>query len=759
MRIKVRSKIIFLVFITASTYIAAQNSYELIKVNQIGYLPSYPKIFFVTTQTCGEFVIKNVKTDNEVYRSTLTYLGYDSSSGDYLWEGDFSSVTEPGEYYIYISSLGKSYNFKISEDVYFELFYKTMRGFLLQRCGIKLSEPEYSHNACHLDDGKLFLSGKDKKVDATGGWHDAGDYGKYIVNLGVSVGTLLQIYFLNKQKFKDNQLSLPYGESYNNIPDILDEIKYGIKWIFAMQDEITGGVYHKLTAKNFEPMNILPEQDYSERYIIDLSLNLSTSTPTTAATGNFIGMLAAAYRAFKDYDLSFAEKCLSKAEKSWEFLKNNPTIVPQGGFRNPAGVSTGEYGDSNDTDERLWAAAELFASTSKQEYNEYFINNYTRITSPTSWSNLKNLAVYTYYFAENADVSLKQQIKNDIISYADSLIQRINSNYYKVVLRNTEYYWGSNSVVLNYAIDLIFAYEITKDEKYKLAALEQLHYILGRNPTNYCYVTGLGTKSPKNIHHRPSVAINKAIPGFLVGGPNSRGNDNTMREYIQTYSPPPAKCYLDDTSAYSVNEIAINWNAPIVFLSAYFLPQDYEFVSSTPIFLSIDSPKDNSIVRGQIDVNLTVYSSTEIKKIELFLNEFLISSYDYYTNSFSIDTTQYSDGEYVLKVVVEDSLQNKVDKQIKIKIANSFFAKFKPHMFVSLNKDGVNQIVDFTNNNNLQVKKVIIYNSKGKVYFELNSAPFQLDEKKLKSFSTGIYVYKIITKDNDNLFGTLTLVK
>jgi endoglucanase len=754
---KIRSKII-IALIVSFDILYSQEVSEYIKVNQVGYLPEAPKIFFVSTSNCGEFSIKEVSSNKEVFRSTISYVGYDNSSGDEVWIGDFSSLTDEGNYYIFISSLGKSYNFKISKNVYYDVYYKTMRGFLLQRCGISLSEPEFTHNACHLDDGKLFLSGKNKIVDAVGGWHDAGDYGKYIVNLGVSVGTLFDIYFLNKTKFKDNQLSLPYGESFNNIPDILDEIKYGIKWIFAMQDETTGGVYHKLTAKNFEPMNILPNEDYSERYIIDLSLNVSSSTPTSAATGNFVGMLAQAYRAFKNYDPEFAQKCLSAAEKAWEFLENNPTIVPPGGFRNPQGVSTGEYGDSNDTDERLWAAAELFSATSKQKYNDYFKTNYYKINSPTSWGNLRNLAVYTYYFAENADPELKQTIKNDIISYADSLLQRINSNPYKVVLRNTEYYWGSNSVLLNYAIDLVFAYEITKDEKYKLAALEQLHYILGRNPTSYCYVTGLGSKSPKNIHHRPSVAISKALPGFLVGGPNSRGNDNTMREYIQTYSPPPAKCYLDDTSAYSVNEVAINWNAPLVFLAAYFIPEDYEVSFSTPIFLSIDSPKNNSVIRGQQEIKFTVYSSTKVKEINIYVSDNLETSL-IQPQTYVLDTKKYSDGEYELRIVVKDILNRSVEQKINVRIANNMFSQIKKHIVVSLNNDNVNQIIDFTDNSRIQVKKVVIYDIKGKTCIELKSAPFQLMKENFKNFPTGVYIYKIITSDNKNLVGTLTCVR
>jgi|YNPMSStandDraft_1061717.scaffolds.fasta_scaffold10459_4 endoglucanase len=396
-----------------------------IKVDQVGYRTNSKKIFFVTYSDTDnwmcedegtlpksyakKFKVVNAISKNVVYEGGLTNPQWDENSWDYVQEGDFTAVKTSGLYYISVEKIGDFVWFKIEDDVYSDTAKTLIRSYYLQRCGVYINDKLSGvyHKACHLFDAlyfnredapsRLWDAGTSNKFNSdwtpaigisqkvvplgflNGGWHDAGDYGKYIVNLGVSVGTLFDIYFLNKTKFKDNQLSLPYGESFNNIPDILDEIKYCIKWIFAMQNETTGGVYHKLTAKNFEPMNILPNEDYSERYIIDLSLNVSSSTPTSAASSNFVGMLAQAYRAFKNYDPEFAQKCLSAAEKAWEFLENNPTIVPQGGFRNPKGVSTGEYGDSNDTDERLWAAAELFSATSKQKYNDYFKTNYYKI--------------------------------------------------------------------------------------------------------------------------------------------------------------------------------------------------------------------------------------------------------------------------------------------------------------------------------------------------------------------------------------------
>lgn len=751
--------IIFLSFLIIKNLSASIS--EFIKLNQLGYLPQEQKIFFVsTTPATLEFKVKNLE-GVIVYSDFLSYRGYDSSSGDEVYLGDFSSLTLKGTYYIEVPGLGMSYQFLISDDVYFDLFIKSLRAFLLQRCGCELNEPELRHGKCHIRDGELFLSGKALKVNAVGGWHDAGDYGKYIVNLGVSVGTLIHIYELCKDKFKDRQLSLPNSESYDGIPDILNEIKYGISWIFAMQNPQSGGVYHKLTAKNFEPLNILPDGDYSDRFIIDLSRGTTYSIESSAATGNFVGMLAAAYRVFKDYEPEFAVKCLSAAIKAWEFLENNPNIVPQGGFRNPQDVVTGEYGDNNDLDERLWAASELFSATVQSKYSEYFINNYSPPTSPTSWQNLKNLAIYTYYFSYQADETTKLKIQNDVRNYADSLITRIENNYYNVVLRNTEYYWGSNSVLLNYTIDLIYAYEITKEEKYRKAALEQLHYILGRNTLGYCYVTGIGKKSPKNIHHRPSIAINKTLPGFIVAGPNSRKNDPILTEYIDTYNPPPAKCYVDNMEAYSCNEIAINWNAPLVFVVSYFLPQHINFIVLEPIYLKINSPINNSKIRGVVPLEFVVYSSSEIKKIEIYLNdikEVVLSSNTY---RYLLDTTKYPDGEYIIKIKAEDIVGNLIQKSISVEIANRFFSKFEKKMFLSLNGDSVNEYIDFSNNFEVEVKEVIIYNDKGKLVKTIKKQPFLWNGKdnSNKEVKSGAYIYYLKTKNNELIKGVIFVVK
>jgi endoglucanase len=267
---------------------------------------------------------------------------------------------------------------------------------------------------------------------------------------------------------------------------------------------------------------------------------------------------------------------LNAATLGWSFLVSNPGIVPTGGFKNPTGTATGEYGDSNDSDERLWAAAELFETTGFAEYNNYVIANYTNggiISGGMSWNRVKNLALLTYLnsLQPGASESVKNQIKNSLISYANTLIGRASSNGFGVTINPGEYYWGSNSDVLNKALMLVYAYEHTNNIGYYQTALMQLNYILGTNAHNISFITGVGTNSVMHPHHRPSFAdgVVNPVPGLLAGGPDQYSEDQVLQSHFSS-STPPALCYIDDVGSYASNEIAINWNAPLVFVSGYF---------------------------------------------------------------------------------------------------------------------------------------------------------------------------------------------
>ncbi|RPI59965.1 MAG: T9SS C-terminal target domain-containing protein, partial [Ignavibacteriales bacterium] len=354
-------------------------------------------------------------------------------------------------------------------------------------------------------------------------------------------------------------------ESGNNIPDLLDEVKYELDWLLKMQN-LNGGVYFKLTKQQFESF-IMPNNDSGLRYIYQLS---------STATGDFVAVMAKAARIFQPFDSVFANQCLNAAVLGWTFLTTNPTIVPPGGFVNPAGTVTGQYGDNNDSDERLWAAAELFETTGEVGYHNYFISNYNQsglINSTQYWGNVKNFALLTYLNSQKSTSSetLKNSIRNSLINYCNTLRSRVTANGFGVVINPGEYSWGSNSDILNKALLLINAFEETSNNNYYEAAIFQLNYILGCNAHNLSFVTGIGTKSVRNPHHRPSASdgITDPVPGLLAGGPDQYLDDPLLQSLFNS-STPPALCYVDNVNSYASNEIAINWNAPLVFVLGYF---------------------------------------------------------------------------------------------------------------------------------------------------------------------------------------------
>ena len=245
-------------------------------------------------------------------------------------------------------------------------------------------------------------------------------------------------------------------------------------------------------------------------------------------------------------------------------------------FKNPPGISTGEYGESDSADEQLWAAAKLFRTTGDQNYSRYFLDHYAPFrrpavdeeAEPASWASVGQMAMWTYAMAPNADPGAANSIRHDLIGAADEIANRAGSNGYRISLVTRDYVWGSNGVLANYGMELMIASSLLHNDRYAEAALEDLHYILGRNTFSMSYVTRLGENPFRHPHHRPSVADTneEPWPGLMSGGPNKGRQDQVM----QKVSPdlPPAKTYLDDEGAYSANEVAINWNAPLVFLLA-----------------------------------------------------------------------------------------------------------------------------------------------------------------------------------------------
>lgn len=529
-----------------------------IRINQLGFYPASVKQFLVVDSESSTF--KLARPDESIaLNGVLTDIGTWEASGEHVMLGDFSSFTTPGEYFIVVDGEIKSPPFEIKKGLYQEALHAAIKSYYFQRASIPIEEKyggKYSRAAGHPDDRCLFhpSSGySEGTMSSPGGWYDAGDYGKYTVNGAMSTGQMLHLVEICPDVVADGSINIP--ESNNGISDLLDELKYELDWIMTMQDR-DGGVFHKVTAKNFSSFTMPADYDL-ERMVIGKG---------TAATLDFAAVLAQASRLFSKTETQWSSQALTAAEKAWKWALENNNIA----FRNPPGVRTGEYGDNEFSDDFFWAAAELFISTKKSEYLDYLTLNRQEYTHQltSSWKFFVRNNGFHSLLANRSllDLELTASLVKGHIDLADEILDKITKNPYRVALDRFE--WGSNSDILNQAMILCIAHRLTNEEKY-LGGAEQLNdYILGKNATGYCLLTGFGTKKVVSPHHRPSGAdgIEEPVPGFIVGGPNSHRQDRNSVNYQSKY---PAKSYMDVQESYASNEVCINWNAPAVFVLGY----------------------------------------------------------------------------------------------------------------------------------------------------------------------------------------------
>ncbi len=525
------------------------------RLNQVGFYPQARKLAVVLDTNATEFQILKVSNSEVVYTGQLSATMKWTQSGESGKQAVFTDFNTPGEYMLKVESLGTSHPFVISGRALKEAAHASLKSYYYQRCSFELTEEfagQWARPLGHPDTLVPLHSslGVNDTISAPYGWYDAGDYGKYIVNSGISTGTLLALYELFPEYFGD-QTNIP--ESGNNKSDLLDEIKFNLDWMKAMQDA-DGGVFFKLTTAQFSGM-VLPHRDKATRYAIGKS--------TTSAL-DFASVLAMAGRVFKSYDETYATECTEQAEKAWAWAKQNPSVS----FSNPTGVNTGGYGDAGDySDEFLWAATELMLTTGKSEYKDFVAGKDARLSGAPSWQSVYSMATLSLATRENDLPAAKlDSIKNSVTAAATSWSTQISNSLYHVP--NASFNWGSNSNFANIGMIMVHAYKITGDENYIQTAAEIADYLLGKNATTYSFMTGIGTKTPMHIHHRPSEGDNveDPVPGLIAGGPNS-GRQDAGPNVVYPYTEP-ARSYVDVEPSYASNEVAINWNAPTTFLLA-----------------------------------------------------------------------------------------------------------------------------------------------------------------------------------------------
>lgn len=568
-------------FLFLSLLVSAQSSQTIIKIDQEGYYTHAPKLAvltgdYKTDEYAGSnfnFYVLRANVGDTVYKNQLSEIRSSANSSVKTRIADFSALQQTGTYVIYIPGIGNSYPFRIDADVHKKAATAVLKGFYYMRSSIPLEETfagKWHRAAGHADTVVLVhpSAASAKRPAGTiiaspGGWYDAGDYNKYVVNSGITTGTLLAAYEDFPEYFSNLHTHIP--ESNNSVPDILDEALYNMRWMLTMQDPADGGVYHKCSNAAFDGM-VQPGVTKLPRYVVQKG---------TAATLDFAAVMAQGSRIFKKYDQQFpglSDSLLKAALHAWKWAQQHPAVEynqDEINKRFEPKITTGAYGDRTFADEWFWAATELFGTTGKKVFYDSITKHVSDSATLPSWGNVRMLGYYSMARLKSSLPSFAKATADELakrmLRFADGYLPRLATNAFATVMGGppNEFNWGSNSNAANQGIALINAYLITKDKKYIDAALTNVDYLLGRNATGYCFVTGIGSKSTMRPHHRPSIAdgIVEPVPGLLVGGPNPGMQDHAYYEHTE-----PERAYSDTDASYASNEIAINWNAPAVYL-------------------------------------------------------------------------------------------------------------------------------------------------------------------------------------------------
>lgn len=550
----------------------------MIRLNTIGYLPPAPKQASIAA-ACTNFAVIRVADGATVFKGAVAGPALDADTQEQIYTADFSKVKQPGEYQLEVPGVGRSAPFSMAMDIYDKPFYLVMRGFYLWRCGTAVSTSyegkSFAHAACHTNDAWLdYVGGGHTQKDGTKGWHDAGDYNKYTVNAGVTVGSLFRAWEDFCPKLANLRLDLP--ESGGPLPDFLAEIKWELDWVLTMQAP-DGSVYHKLSTEKFCGF-IPPESEATNRYF----------TPWgSEATADFVGMTAQAARIFRPYDPAFADRCLNAARLSYRFLQAHPEYhqADQKGFSTgPYEINEPNHRLNGVPQNRLWAAAELWETTGSLEVLRDLEDRIRAVNGQVDidfdWDEVKNLGLLTYLYSERPgrDPALVKLVRQNLLATADEIVRTARHNGYARPL-GSRYYWGDNGGVARQTILLMAADHLTGKPApanathgaellrhsprrpagasvYRATCLDALNHLFGRNYYGRSYVTGLGFRPPLHPHDRRDTGdyLENPWPGYLVGGPHPRATD-----------------WHDVQKDFRTNEIAINWNAALVYALAAFL--------------------------------------------------------------------------------------------------------------------------------------------------------------------------------------------
>ncbi|MFJ4629804.1 glycoside hydrolase family 9 protein [Streptomyces sp. NPDC088847] len=551
-----------------------------VRTNQYGYAVHGPKKASIVNAATKPVSWHLLNASGAVVTSGRTHVqGTDAASGDHVHIADFSSVRRAGTGYTLVVGDATSHPFAIEENPYQALSKDSLGYFYDVRSGTPIEAryagAAYARPAGHLgvapnkgDTAVPCLPGTcDYSLDVQGGWYDAGDQGKYVVNGALAAWQLMDSYERSRAQgdvagLRDGLLSIP--ENHNGVPDVLDESRWETEFLLSMQvpagEPLAGMVHHKVHDLAWTALPTRPDQDSQPRYL---------HAPSTAATLNLAAAGAQCARVWARYDAAFAHRCLTAAETAWKAALAHPDVYAPG----DDSVGGGAYADTDVTDEFSWAATELYATTHDRAYLSRIDTEIT--PAGFSWRDTGALADLTVVrLPGRFPARMVAAARKRVLAVADGFVRDERSQGYPNPNLPTDgaYVWGSNSVTANNALVIATAYDLTRRDGYRSAVLESMDYLLGRNALNQSFVTGYGTQASHNQHNRIwAHQIDPNLPnppaGSLAGGPDSALQDPVAQQNLVGCAP--ATCYIDDIYSYSTNEVAINWNSALAWVATF----------------------------------------------------------------------------------------------------------------------------------------------------------------------------------------------
>ncbi|WP_164515067.1 glycoside hydrolase family 9 protein [Paenibacillus lentus] len=549
-----------------------------IRVNQVGYLPGANKIATIVSSSTSPLAWELRKTGGGVAAQGQTHVyGQDQASADHIHHADFSSITEQGTYKLWVSGLGESVQFSITENLYPSLPNEAMEYFYFHRMGIDieaqyLSNSAFAHKALHPGDGSVGCFNNwcgNERLNVKNSWADAGDFGIYPVNQAISAWTLLNLYERYPTVFPDGSLNIP--ESGNGIPDILDEVLFGSTFMKGVMPS-TGLASHKIHGDNWSafPVTNIDEEN---------SMNRQAQPPSTNATYAVARNLAHLARLIEPYNAVEAAEMWSIAKEAWTRALANPNVLYTS--ETPDAPGGGDYDDMSTSDDRYAAAAELyltayaFGDSNASSYKAAVTSSphYREVTQFDWYSTAATGTLSLLSAPSDLPATDLQAMKTNVLNQANGMLATLNGEGYPVLLPgNKGYDWGSNSSIANKMILLGYAYDLSQNLNYLKAMNRAMDYFMGNNAMRLSYITGYGQYYETDTHDRWAWGkYQSGVPypkGWLSGGPNN----THINDSATPTGMPAAKSYAPKNTApeaWVSKENTINWNAPLVWISKY----------------------------------------------------------------------------------------------------------------------------------------------------------------------------------------------